>query len=620
MIITTYCVNNLNEAVKRIEIKPQSPFEMNTVVYQNAGVKELLTFDLTNRLGITANLKFSTLQQWINELAVSIGYESKKEPLVWKILSILNEMDKNQYPVLQSYLKDELRAVQLSEKLAAIFDDYESYQFQELQAWQKEVKSQLTDNDFQSGAIEYIINNISEIKLKNKINIIGLDFITPVQFKFLKAISSIGEIQFYFVYPAAEKVDSVSDYWVLKNKILDKLKDIGTVSFAEQETERKSVLKALQSEDLSKKEADDSVSIVNAYSKKREVQELYNFILHQCQFNEIKPYEVQILCPNIGDYHPYIDAVFLSDEFPVKLPYYIADIPKTGFTQKVDLILKSLSVNKNISLKEVSTYLENGWVQKKYKISDYSNAIEYLKRTAFVIGNEEHEKNELSLIGWPQAKKRLIYGLTMFTNETYDGVLPFDEAEGQSAFQIMGVIDLVDDLFTWSKENSKKSFNDWFEIFAERYQLIFGKDDDEINPEDHHIWPLFEGLYDSNNSITAQTFSYMVSNQISSYGKNKKRFTHGITISELSSNRAIRRKVTCVIGLNDQSFPRKEAELEIDQLKGLGIRPQKKQVDKLDYISAIMSADEKMFLSFTGTNSSNNTQLLPSVFLNETIG
>jgi exonuclease V gamma subunit len=91
MSITTYCVNNLNEAVKRIEIKPKSPFEMNTVVYQNAGVKELLTFDLTNRLGITANLKFSTLQQCINELAVSIGYESEQEPLVWKILSILKK-------------------------------------------------------------------------------------------------------------------------------------------------------------------------------------------------------------------------------------------------------------------------------------------------------------------------------------------------------------------------------------------------------------------------------------------------------------------------------------------------------------------------------------------------
>ena len=92
MSIKTYCIKSLNDVSEKMEIKPQGPFDFNTIIYQNAGVRELLTFELTEQKGITANLNFTTLQQWINKLAKSLGYEENQEPLIWKILGIFRDL------------------------------------------------------------------------------------------------------------------------------------------------------------------------------------------------------------------------------------------------------------------------------------------------------------------------------------------------------------------------------------------------------------------------------------------------------------------------------------------------------------------------------------------------
>ena len=619
MGFNTYCINSLNEVIEKIIFKPKSPFELNTIIYQNSGVKELLTFGLSDKHGITANLEYITLQQLIRKLSEKTGGEIEEKPLVWKVYGILKKMNTDKYPELKSYLKDEIRAIQLAEKLTDIFDDYYSYEITELSGWQKEIWEKLPTNYFQGFHVNNIIDNLTKLNNIEEITLIGLDYITPLQYKLLNALKNLTTINFYFVYPFAIKAAENTEYWTFKNKTLEKLEILGAVQYAPTKKEENTLLYSLQTNSNQPILIDGTVKILNAYSTKREVEDLYNNILYLCQNDGIKPNDILILCPNIADYQPYIDAVFQSDDFPVKLPYHISDLPKGGFKNKVDLVLNTFSLSNKLSLKDVSTYLENPFIQKRYGIKDYATAIEYLKRTAFVLGNAEDRSSDLSLIGWPQSKKRLIYGLTMLTNEKYDDVTPFDEAEGQNAFQILGVVSLVDDLFSWAENNEEKTFNSWFEDFAQRYNDLFGNENEDISPEDLKIWSLFEGLYDSSNSISSQVFKYIMGNQLEQFAKDRKKITNGIVISDISSNKAISSPVVCVIGLNDLSFPRKNIEYEFDYLKNKGVRLSKKEIDKLDYQSAILSAERYLFLSYVGTNTKNNTTLLPSIFLNNTI-
>ena len=92
MSFTTHTVRDLNQVIDLLPFKPKHPFDRNTLIYQNAGVKDLITFGITERHGISANLDFLTLQQWINQLYNSINSEPKS-PLVWEIYQAIQKMD-----------------------------------------------------------------------------------------------------------------------------------------------------------------------------------------------------------------------------------------------------------------------------------------------------------------------------------------------------------------------------------------------------------------------------------------------------------------------------------------------------------------------------------------------
>ncbi|MEY8213739.1 MAG: exodeoxyribonuclease V subunit gamma, partial [Colwellia sp.] len=77
---------------------------------------------------------------------------------------------------------------------------------------------------------------------------------------------------------------------------------------------------------------DDSITIVSCHSALREVQALHDFLLHQFNDNKtpLTPKDVLVMCPQIEQYAPYVNAVFakgwqdLNDEVP-PLPCSIAD-------------------------------------------------------------------------------------------------------------------------------------------------------------------------------------------------------------------------------------------------------------------------------------------------------
>jgi exodeoxyribonuclease V gamma subunit len=84
---------------------------------------------------------------------------------------------------------------------------------------------------------------------------------------------------------------------------------------------------------------DNSITITSCHSALREVQALHDFLLHQFNDSEINtennidkltPKDVLVMCPQIEQYAPYVNAVFtrgwqeLDDEMP-PLPCSIAD-------------------------------------------------------------------------------------------------------------------------------------------------------------------------------------------------------------------------------------------------------------------------------------------------------
>ena len=86
-----------------------------------------------------------------------------------------------------------------------------------------------------------------------------------------------------------------------------------------------------EADNAKKSQFDDSIIITSCHSALREVQALHDYLLHQ--FNQDKsltPKDILVMCPQIEEYAPYVNAVFtrgwqdIAGEVP-PLPCSIAD-------------------------------------------------------------------------------------------------------------------------------------------------------------------------------------------------------------------------------------------------------------------------------------------------------
>lgn len=654
-------INSLNEAFEnennKLLLKPNSVFDKNIIVFQNAVVKDLATFNLAKNQKVSANLKFVTLQQLVVCFAQELGVEIQNDSMIWEIYKYLtpenikDEVVKNYFSADQSNEIDEIKKLQLSKVVADLFDDYFSFKLEEnkLIGWQRDIWEKIDKNYFEGYKINKIIESLVAGKKPktNKLKIVGVEYFTPLQLLFLNHLSKTIEIDCFFVLKNPSVNDSV---FKRRASTFNELKKIavsnnGQVIYSNSTVNNDTALTKLQSTILNathdKINTDNSIKVVSAYSKKREIEVLYDFILSTLENNnDVNLQDILILTPDVKTYHPYIDAIFTKGDFNYHLKHNITDTSTSFTNSRNNFVAKTfLLQSERLSLKDIAEILESKFIQKKYEISSVNDALNCLSGTNFIfgLGDSKNDENELAYIGWEQSKKRLIYGIFM-SAEDYDNVSPFDARSDYKT--TLGTIQLVDDLFAWAKENQNpQNFTEWFKIYSKRYHYLFSKiNEEEENTEDSveekeeqheqlELWESFIGLSQSETPLASLTFYHILQEKIANFSINRSRKSNGIVVSDLSSSKGLEKKIICIIGLNDGEYPSNEIQYSFDLLKDiyldnncnqpLKINPSKKEVQKTEFFSAICNAKKTLFLSYVGKNNQNNKELLPSIFVSE---
>lgn len=617
-------VNHLEEVLDTLDFHPKSPFEKNLVVYQNAGVKDMVTFGIAERKGISANMEYITIHQLIKDLARSFDIPLPSTHLIWIIYKLFDADFVQDEKDLQAYIEDEVRKLQLAEKLAELFDDYYNYNQEQilLDGWQRKLWDYVISHHqeaFDGYLTDLVIEALNKPEAKpfmRELAIVGVDYFTPKHLGLVKVLQqNVPHFRLYYVLPEGVSGDSK----VYQRK-LETFQLLSEDAYEASERNVDTVLEAIQEVICTGvlptgKSLDESLHVAAAPSKRREVEILYDHILYAMQNNGLKASDIFVFMPRVEEYRPYIEAVLDSGEYPVRIPYHITDIPNSSFEKKARLVLDSFKLETDrLTLKQVADFLEFKHVSTFYGIEDTEKAIQLLERTAFIRGNQDDE-SDLSLIAWPQSRKRLLYGATMVTDIVYDGVEPLNEVEGPNLTLALAVVQLVDDLFQFADQAEERDFSDWFNVYAERYSYWFQEKNDDIEAEELAIWDLFTGLHETSFTMSSKGFVYLTESQLSNYSKSGTRYSSGVVFGDLSSSRGMNRKMVAIIGLNDRSYPRKDVFYRFDALRDTNIRPTKREKDALDFHSALLSASERVYLSYIGRKATDNTELLPSIFL-----
>ena len=375
---------------------------------------------------------------------------------------------------------------------------------------------------------------------------------------------------------------------------------------------------------------DGSVSIISNYSMVREVEALYNYLLKQIQENGYKPVDIIVQTTNIDAYTPYIKAVF--DNSPVKLPYKIADRSYAGTDNLVGILKQILTLQKDeFTSENVLQILEFEEVKNKFNINNISKIRELVDKANIRHGIEGDINNDTIFVSWKYGLERILLGYAMHHDSLYQLpgkdylTIPLDIAEGEYAVEGLKLKAFIDKLVLFLDNRSqKRTLEEWrifITDFIDEIMLIPDDKSDQLNYIlDKMSFP------DIIDELLDEKFSYEVFSRAfidSLYMNNRlgKFISGNITFCSMIPMRSIPYRIVGILGLNQGVFPRKNKDISFDLIMSDQRYADRniKDSDKYLFLESLISAREKLYLSYIGQSIKDNSEIPPSPVIDEVL-
>ena len=378
---------------------------------------------------------------------------------------------------------------------------------------------------------------------------------------------------------------------------------------------------------------DGSVTINSCYSAAREVESLYNYLIHLVDKKgaNLSPRDIVVMVSDIDLYASYIKAIF--NNAPHQLKYTIADESYASSDSISNALHAVLSLQEdNFTGEEVVRLLDASFIRKRFGINDVAAIRNVVDEANIRFGMEGDTADDSIFIGWQYGLQRIMYGICMVSNEEFvtdsniEGFFPLDIIEGNSAHEIIRFVHFADLLMDSIKERkTPKKIADWVKYAETILQSFICSEEDTIEED----YMLLLKQFESYNSIT-EIFTELVSYEVFmhsflstlSCATNKNSFAvGGITFCSLIPMRSIPFKVVALLGLNFDKFPRKENTLGfnlMDKEKRKGDRNVKEN-DKHLFLETVLSARDYLYISFLGQSVKDNSNIPPSTLVDELV-
>lgn len=373
---------------------------------------------------------------------------------------------------------------------------------------------------------------------------------------------------------------------------------------------------------------DNSISIHACHSRMREVEVLKNQLLHALEQDQtLQLRDIVVIAPDIQDYESFITAVF-SD-----IQHAIADRSVRLSNHALDAFIRFLSVSQSrFGWQTVLDLLEQSVVYPSFGLSDADlELIRYwIKSTHVRWGKSaEHKKSlglpELNENTWQAILDRLLMGYAVGSDEDFvDDILPYKAIEGASASALGGLCEFMALLFRASRDlKQAKSLKNWhsqLNYYAD--QLLIDVDPIEMQQLKELLGELSAEVIDvHHDTVELQVIVSWMEGAVSER-KSSNGFLRGqLTFCSMLPMRSIPFKVIGLLGINDGEFPKIDRNPTFDLLS----RPENYQKgdrsrradDRYQFLEILLSARQRLIMTYIGQSISQNTRIPPSVIISE---
>ena len=384
---------------------------------------------------------------------------------------------------------------------------------------------------------------------------------------------------------------------------------------------------------------DRSIQIRSCHSPLREIETLHQFLLEQFESDlSLKPDDVLVVTPDLAPYEKVIDAVFGIQEegFPA-IPYRT---PSSGFQQSLQITNTFLDflnlLTSRFQFEDVFDLFQAKPILERFELaeSDASKIKEWLEDNYIIWGiDEEHRREwgqpEQKTHTWSRAMNRIWDGDIIGRNrdeqlgfERYEGVKTITDRERWAAFS--NYFNFLGDCRETAK--NQKTAGQWCDLMVRWASELFS--DAVIN--DGSGASIKSGIESLRGHFEASSFNEkltfkIIRSEVEAILENRTgrsaRFTDGVTFSSMVPVRGLPFKLIAMIGLNEESFPRKKNAPDFDlmtQNPRVTERDRKKE-DKALFLESVMAAGRVHYCSYIGQSKVDNEHLPPSPIVSEWI-
>jgi exodeoxyribonuclease V gamma subunit len=402
---------------------------------------------------------------------------------------------------------------------------------------------------------------------------------------------------------------------------------------------------------------DQSIQFVSAHSPLREVQTLFDQMLswfdQDAAANNtgdaLKPRDILVMVPDIDIYAPYIEAVFGSASDELRIPWAIADQALNKENLIIDSFLRLLQLpSSRLTITDVIEFLEVPAIAQKFEIElkDLEQIKHWLSSANIRWGLDEFHRSDLGLPSWDdnswfKGLQQLLLGLVMPDNgHAIDQYWPVSGVMGSQGELLGKLMAFVDQLSQWyqilNQQKTEENFlsheqwqNVLLRLIGDFYpqqaqddkglndQLVLQKIRDQIQrwQQELELAAFDEGL---SHGVILQYLTGCLTKQVG-----WQRFLAGpVNFCTLMPMRSIPFKIVCMLGMNDEDYPRRVPPQGFDLMAQGAYRRgdrSRREDDRYLFLEAVIAAQNKLYISYRGRDSRENNELQPCVLVSELI-
>ncbi|HHW1339473.1 TPA: exodeoxyribonuclease V subunit gamma [Escherichia coli] len=382
---------------------------------------------------------------------------------------------------------------------------------------------------------------------------------------------------------------------------------------------------------------DSSITFHVCHSPQREVEVLHDRLLAMLEEDPtLTPRDIIVMVADIDSYSPFIQAVFGSAPADRYLPYAISDRRARQSHPVLEAFISLLSLpDSRFVSEDVLALLDVPVLAARFDITE--EGLRYLRQWVnesgirWGIDDDNVRELELPATGqhtWRFGLTRMLLGYAMESAQgEWQSVLPYDESSGLIAELVGHLASLLMQLNIWRRGLAQeRPLEEWLPVCRDMLNAFFLPD-----AETEAAMTLIEQQWQAiiSEGLGAQYGDAVPLSLLRDelalrldQERISQRFLAGpVNICTLMPMRSIPFKVVCLLGMNDGVYPRQLAPLGFDLMSQKPKRGDRsrRDDDRYLFLEALISAQQKLYISYIGRSIQDNGERFPSVLVQELI-